>query len=382
MNNQILKSNSAFVVIGDSPAWKTSSETGRLFPLVQNFAFDISLNKQKSRQLGSKNYCINNLISSPEVNLKLDYYLSSNLTNELLLGFNCKSPEDFPVFDSLYNINNNFYVIVDNNELKDGLDEIRRSDVANINFSGFNVLSFGNCYLTKYSINFLINQIPKTSVEFKSSNVKFESLSGNIINIPSVNPLNGSSDNAGSFNLKNNILNINSFYSQVVKPDNVKFDLKNLQIGGVPLQTSANPILKSFDLNIDIKRVDLYGLGNNYAFDRKIQYPIDAQININASVSGFNSGFLSGILKNESGYDFDVSVYDDQVSGFYKFKNAKLNNFDYSMSINQIMDFNAQFSLEISNEGGLFMSRLLENELYWINFNSGWNSINKKWQNV
>jgi hypothetical protein len=398
MNNQILKSNSSFILIGDNPAWKTTSETGRLFSLVQDSSFSVNMDRQTAKQLGYQNYCINDLVKAPDVILNIDYYLSPFLINESLLGFGCNTPSDTQVIGSINNKNYNFYIVTDNDELKDGFDEIKRTDTENINFSGFSVLSFGNCYLTKYSVNFSNNQIPKASISLKCSNMKFESLTGNNITIPAVNPQNGTSNSAGNFNLKDlyltvtganvrDVLNRSEYNPPILKPYNTKFNLKNLEIGGIPLQQSSSPILKSFNLDINFERVDLYGFGSNYVFDRKLQYPVNAQINISASVSGFNSGFLSGILKNETGYDLDVTIYDtvelDNVTGYYKFKNTKLNSFNYSMRVNEIMDFNAQFSLPLTDNSGFLMSKVAkEAGSYWVALNSDWNLINKSWQNV
>lgn len=62
-------------------------ENPRLFSLVQNCNFSIENDRQKLRQIGSQDYCINNLIKAPNVDLSFDYYLSPYLNNELLMGF-------------------------------------------------------------------------------------------------------------------------------------------------------------------------------------------------------------------------------------------------------------------------------------------------------
>lgn len=399
MNNQILKSNSVFVVFGESPAWKTTQEEiGRLFPLVQGSNFSITLDRQKLKELGSQEYIIDNIISAPEVNLSIDYYLSPFLINESLVGLNCESISDKNAFSGISSYTNNIYIFTENDDTRDGLTEIRRSDPLNINLSGFNALCFGNCYLTNYAVEFNVNQIPKASISISSSNIKFESITGSGIKIPAINPENGTQNNAAGFNLKElyktitggrlgDVFDRNEYNLPVVKPYTSRFNLENLQIGGAPLARRFDPVLQSFNLNIDVPRVNLYGLGSNYPYNKKIQYPVNGQIEITAIVSGFNSGDLNNLLTNESGYNFDISVSDfyqlNNVTGFYKFRNAKLNNLSYSMEVNNSMKFNAQFSLNITENTGLLMSRRITNGSYFQFYGQAYQSLTTKtWRTV
>ena len=84
MSRKVLKSNGAFILIGDPPSWKITNETGRLFSLVQNLSFGLANERQQLKQIGSKSYCVNHINRSPSVNLTIDYYLSPYLNNEFL----------------------------------------------------------------------------------------------------------------------------------------------------------------------------------------------------------------------------------------------------------------------------------------------------------
>ncbi|MEY4331842.1 MAG: hypothetical protein RLZZ196_580, partial [Bacteroidota bacterium] len=91
MSRKILKSNGAFVLIGGSPSWKTSSETGRLFSLVQNLSFGLQNDRQKLKQVGYQSYAVNHVNKASDISLNIDYYLSPYLNNELLLNFGGES---------------------------------------------------------------------------------------------------------------------------------------------------------------------------------------------------------------------------------------------------------------------------------------------------
>jgi hypothetical protein len=387
MKKQIIKSNSAFVVIGDSPSWKTGagSEFGRLFSLVQNCNFSVNNDRQSLKQIGHQNYGVNHIVKAPTVDLSFDYYLSPFLNNEMLMGLGASVSD-------IKNISNNFYVVIDEKDRRDGFDEARRADPLNCNFSGFSVLSFGNSQIKSYSVDFKIGQIPTVSVGYSCSNMRFESLTGNTLTIPAINSAVGNSVGAGSYDLGQSYLQLaegtllsgerrTEYNPSVALPSNSSFSLQNLQVGGIPLSEASSPILQGFNIALDLDRVDLYGLGSNYPFNRKLQYPLNTKIQINALVSGFNSGVISGLLNNESGYNFDITFSDTEkyITGFYKFKNAKLNSYDYSLPINGIMAFNASFSVELTDSDEFATN---SSQYIWQDLNYMWQEVSINWWDV
>jgi hypothetical protein len=402
MKKEILKGNAAFVAIGKSPSWKSSAEEAKLFTLVQNCDIGFNVERQSLKQLGSKKYIVDHAIRSPDVNLNLNYYFSPYLQNELLMGFNTFDEIDRPVFENLHNQNYNFYLIINDKDGADALNEIKLDNPNNINYSDFSIMSFGDCYLSNYSLGFSLGQIPVVSTSFKSSNIKYESdliklVDGSPsyeINTPSEHPLkaNDAFLNVGRLYYELSCGYINGdiegrteYNPPVVVPHNSQFILENLQVASIPLANENKPILQNFSINIDFPRVDLYGLGKNQAYDRKLQYPIIAQLSLTSFVSGFNSGFLNKIEDNEVGYDMDISFSSEKANatGWYKFKNAKLNNFNYSMAVNDVMNFSASFSVEINNEEGFFAHRryrkittFADRLCLWNNTFISWNQQN------
>jgi hypothetical protein len=395
MKRRILKSDSAFVLIGDSPSWKTTQETGRFFSLVQNASFGVSMEKQKIKQLGQQKYAVNHINRSPNVNLQIDYYLSPYLNNEYLLGFNGRSTAaQNAIDDNFLNKSNNFYLITNQQNSFDAILEARKK--SNINFSGYDVVSFGNCYLTNYKLNFSLNNIPTVSTSYSCSNMKIDNLTGNILRIPAINHQSGNANNAGLLNLADSTYPILSGYMDttgvldfdisklpVASHRESSFVLQNLQVGGIKLNSSNAPILQTLNVEINFERNDLYGLGSNYVFDRKLKYPINAQISFDSFVSGFTSGFISGLINNESGYDFSIAFSNPsfaKATGFYQFKNAKLDNFNYSMQVNDIMNFSASFSVEILDYTGFFINRSISQSSFWPSLSQIWNNFNIIWK--
>lgn len=400
MKKQILKSNSAFVAIGQSPSWKSSKDNAKLFTLVQGCDINFNIERQSLKQLGSKKYIVDNALRAPSVDLNLNYYFSPYLHNELCMGFNAFDEIDRPIFASMDDKNYNFYMFINDEDTADALNEIKLDNPDDIDYSNFSLMSFGDCYLNKYSLSFSLGQIPVVSTSFKSSNIKYESSIIETINgetfykvdTPSQHPLKTISANSyldvSELYYKLSCGHVNGdkegrteYNPPVVVPHNSQFILENLQIASIPLSKESKPLIQSFSINIDFPRVDLHGLGANQPYDRKLQYPILAEISLSSMVSGFSNGFLNQIEVNEVGYDMDISFSSEKANatGWYKFRNAKLNNFNYSMPINGIMNFNATFSVEINDEEGFLAHRRIRKVTTFADRLCLWNNTFITW---
>lgn len=486
----------------------------RLFSLTQNCNFGVTNDLLKLKQIGSDGYAVNEVFQAPKVNLTLDYLHSPYLNNELLLGFNGSGDIYENALFGFNSKRNNFYLVVDNRDIKEGFDEVKRIDPLNIDFSGFSIFSFGDSYLTNYSLNFQIGQIPSVSTTFACSNMKidtivdsekFEIITGSFTwsgaktdaesrggrlavlnteeknnkvptqtqpslwigatdtgvegtwrwidgtllndgytnwNVFEPNDAGGVEDyasrlgnihgansykwndlaNASSTNgyiieygvletknqintpsIKNpKILNLadtyftlasgfvtdnpegkTEFNVPVTSPMHSEFILDDLQVGGIKLEPYNKPLLQSLSIDIDLSRNDLYGLGSNYVYDRKLNYPINAKIDMSVLVSGVDDGFVSGILSNQQIYAFTINCINTKnyITGSYKFNNCRLSNFNYSMPLNDVMTFNASFDCTIRSDAGFLMRRVIDTlGNYYQDFDSIWNNLSINWE--
>ena len=494
-------------------------ENAKLFSLTQNCNFGVSYDYQKLKHIGSQQYIVNDIFQAPTVNLTLDYLHTPYLNNELLLGFNGNSYIYQNAISNLMSRNNNFYLACDTRDFKNGLDEPRTLYPDNIDFSGFSIFSFGDCYLSNYSLDFNIGQIPRVSASFTCSNMKtdalidsekfeliegsfswsgakndaesrggrlaildteikqskveniltktawwiggtdtgqegvFKWINGNLLssgyqnwtldepnnaygiehymNIygPDVgvsaykwndlpndsiyNP-NGYVIEYGVAETKNiittpsvkyqGILNLaDTYYSlasgfvsgntealteynpPVSLVSTSKFILDDLKIGGVALDAPNNPILQSLAINLNFDRNDLFGLGSDHAYDRKLNFPVNASIDISLLVSGINDGFISGDLYNKGLYAFTIHAINQKnyITGSYKFNNCTLNSFSYSMQLNDIMKFNASFNCAITETDGFLMKRSIDsNGLFYQDIDNIWRNLSITWDGV
>jgi hypothetical protein len=392
MKAVVLKSNKALVLVGNSPAWTTGQDSGYLFSLVQNSTASITNERQNLKQIGQQNYAVNDIVRAPEVSLSMDYYLNPYLNNEFLLGFEGQENIYEPALSNIKNKNNNFYFLFETDDVKDAFEEAKKT--SSLNFSGFDAMTFGNCHLNSYNVNFSLRQIPIVSIGFAADNVRFENLTGNLLSIPAINSVSGNNSGSGYLNLGNayqtitgqyitgDIESRTEFNPRVAVQHASSFSLQSLQVGGIGIGASDNPILQSFDLSLALDRVPLYGLGSNYPYGRKLQYPINGQAQISCLVSGLKSGNWQSILTGESGYEFEIafSDFNNFVTGFYKVDGAKLDSVSYALAVNGILQFNASFSFQVTDSSGFYVKRLTSG--YVPPVSVGWESITSPWENL
>jgi hypothetical protein len=194
--------------------------------------------------------------------------------------------------------------------------------------------------------------------------MKFEQITGKDLQSVAINLDSGNNKEVGN----------QKFYYQeavfspsVLNPTNTgsAVTMENLQVGGQPL--GGVHCIQSVSLDVSMDRVSSYGLGNDYAYNRKLQLPANGTVAVSSLVSGFEygpnslTGFISGILNNEESYDFEFlfkktdSLGNDGVAR-YTVEDAKLAAYSYSTVVNDVMTFDASFTFEITEEKGLRMS--------------------------
>ena len=361
MARDILKSNNSIVIAGQRPAFTTadrigSDMSGAYMSAVQSVGVGFSQQRQKLKQVGSKGLAVNDITRMPDVDLSISYYYTPAMLNENLLGLvdSNSSYAGTGFFDDYTNEDQNFYIV---NHQDQGSDMINNGDseVANLATSA-EVISIGNSFLTNYSLGFSIGSVPVVSTTYKCSNITIQNLTSSEVENPAINLQLGNNNNVGTVSLEDAGVSgldyystVNRFNPPLCSPTDVNVTLQNLQIGGAPISGDAH--LQSFSFDIPINRVDLFGLGSDYPYGRKIQYPITSSVSLNFLVSGFATGEISSLITSESGYDFDIQVMDteDQYQNTFSFEDLKLENSFYQMDVNGNMNYSLGFSFEITN---------------------------------
>jgi len=370
MSKFILKSNSAILATSPTPAWTTAEQTGYFVPLVQGSDISVSVDRQTSKQVGSQKYAIDSIVKSPNVSFNVNYIFSPHLANEYLFGLALAETEsEKSVASGMSNRDQNFYLIINDQNGNDLLQNFTgvspRTD-----FSGMTCASIGNCFLKNYSVGFQVGSLPTVSTSFGASNLQITNMTGSRVSIPAINLLSGNNSGSGYLdfgNLKDSLSEYenqfdinqpNVYRLPVVSPQNVSVELQNLQMGGATLVSGA--IVQSVNLSAPFERTDLYGLGSNHVYGRKLQLPVRASIDVSVIVEEFSSGNLHLLNQSEDDYDFDITFSDPKktASGQFQIRGAKINSFSYAMPVNGRLEFTANYSVEVTEASGFSMRRL------------------------
>lgn len=367
MSKFIFKSNSAILATSPSPAWTTAEQSGYFVPLVQGSEISVSVDRQTSKQVGSQQYAIDSIVRAPNVSFNVSYLFSPHLVNEYLLGLSPASGSGRSIASGMSTRDQNFYLIINDQNGQDLLPSFTGVS-PRTNFSGMTCAAIGNCFLDNYSVGFQVGGLPTVSASFSASNLQMTNLTGSNVSIPAINLASGNNSGSGFLNFSNlktslsgyssqfNKNELNIFRPQVASPQNVSAQLENLQMGGAVLVSGA--IIQSVNLSVPFERTDLYGLGSNHVYGRKLQLPIRASVDVSAVVDQFSSGNLHLLNRAEETYDFDIIFADQRqtASGKFEIRGAKINSFSHSMAVNNRIEFNANYSVEVTDVSGLKVS--------------------------
>ena len=370
MSKLILKSHSAILATSPTPAWTTLEQSGYFVPLVQGSNISVSIDRQTSKQVGSPKYAIDSIVRAPDVSFDVDYFFSPQLASEYLFGLaSTLTGSGKSVTSGMSDRDQNFYLILSDNNGNDVLKDF--SGISpRTNFSGMRCLSVGNCFLKNYSVGFQVGSPPIVSTSFGASNIQITNMTGSRVGIPAINLVSGNNNESGYLDFSNLKTTLTGYATQfvtnrpsiyrlpVASPQNVSAQLENLQMGGVTLVSGA--LIQSVNLSAPFERTDLYGLGSNHVYGRKLQLPLRASVDVSAVVEQFSSGNINLLNRSEEDYDFDITFTDPRKtsSGQFRIRGAKINSFSYSLPVNNKLEFTANYSVEVTDASGFFMRRL------------------------
>tara|TARA_R110000824_G_scaffold297421_1_gene485624 strand:- start:20 stop:1114 length:1095 start_codon:yes stop_codon:yes gene_type:complete len=353
------KSNAIVGVQNATSAFTTAQYSLNLYNIVQDWNYSIALPRQNLKQVGTQDVAAREFFNQPDVEVGFAYIPEPSLANESngrFLGPALPTSTFVNMFSGALEMSTNFYVFVSPNEQDDVLLSIQAG--APTNLSGFNVIAFGNCFPTTYSLSYSIGTLPIVSTNYVCSNAVFENATGTSMQLPAINLESGNDNEVGIsvFNFGAGVGIKDGQSAIIVNPTDAgsSISLENLQVGGQPL--SGLHLVQSLNMNVNLPRVSNYGLGNDFAYGRQAQLPAKGTFEVSSLVSGLDSGVLTGVLNNDSTYNFELVLEASGKKMIYQIEDAKLNSYNYGMSVSQNMTFDASFSFNVTETHGLKLS--------------------------
>jgi hypothetical protein len=343
----------------------TQTATGDILQLsrVQSFDEDFTRNFTDVNQYGNLSAIDRVEVEAPDVTASFSYFLTDG-RNEKLLGFTVAASGETVLSTCISGILNkntdekNYYLAI----VEEG------NDAANYTLAKTGVIGIGNGFITSYSVNAAVGEIPSADVEVEALNVRVYTGVNNQP-VPAINPINGSSSTA-LFRLPQAKSITGVALANALQPGDITLRLSRATAGSLnsgALGFDEEDLkVQDFTLSFDLARTPLQKLGNRFAFSREIDFPVTATLEVNAEVGDLKSGNLAELLCNNPDQDFVIDMKkpgcaaDKPSAMIYQFRGAKLVSQSFSSAIGDnataSMTYEVQLGSPQQTDRGIFIS--------------------------
>lgn len=319
MNSQrpVITYENVYLLKGKPGAHLIENNSGRGMEAVshvQGINFSVENQRTNNGALGSKGFADRSIRLAPDVQFSVDTIETFNETFGLWSGF----------ISGDYNLDQNFYAIIGNQRGFGFEDE---------NMSGRDVITFGNCFLNNVSISQSTNGLVTSKYSFVGSNLEAQKITSSDLvafggnsftgKAPSIN-LTGDQSQDIKFQISDPQLYYTSATGDFLTASNTSITIvsDNGTTGSFLIKPDA---LQSFNLNLPIKRKNIYSLGKKYPVKRKPLFPNLGNVTFNALASDFESGDANKNLK-------DFLNSDDEFTLKFSFGNKSAKNPDFQIN--------------------------------------------------
>lgn len=213
------------------------------------------------------------------------------------------------------------------------------------------VFGIGNTYLTSYSLEASVGDVPTASADFEALNFAVYSDITGLNNIPAINPTNGIKVTGNYFRLPQAKQNSSPDQITVLRPGDISFALTDTQVKGF----AADDIkIQSFTLSTELSRTPIEKLGSRFPFSREIDFPVTASLSVEAQMGDLRDFNLSDLLCETGFYDMTITLRENSCSGngdpaiVASLKGAKLVSENVTTSIGDNASVTLEYEVSIS----------------------------------
>lgn len=358
--NRVIYQSEALYVGPTGSAGATADQLIR----VQDVSHTVDVARQDVNEFGKLAALAREVVEPPSVGTDFTYYLTNGI-NESALGFSLRGmghTADINCVSGLIGENRdlilkNYYV----KTVPEGADASY-----NTTTDKCSVIGVGNGFITDYTLNASVGDIPSVSVSLEAANMNF--VTGNMtagaFTIPAdENPAINESDGQGisqAVELPQSNTGDNTFAALRPGDITLSFGGTELQMGGAKL---SDLHVQNFSFNLPIGRSSLNEIGNKYPYFRAVDFPVVATMNASAILADIVEGNLSGVLCSEQTRDITASfkLNCSSTEAFkITMKSASMDSQNLSSSIGDNKTVDLTFSAQIGGPqdatAGIFMS--------------------------
>jgi hypothetical protein len=334
---------------------------------VQSFDEDFTRNFTDVNQFGNLAAIDRIEVENPDVTASFSYYVT-NGQNEENLGFTVygTGTQETNLRSAISGLltkvsdEKNYYLLI--------TDE--GNDASSYAGATSGVIGVGNGFLTSYTLNAAVGEIPTADVEIEGLNVRVYNNVNDDTVIPAVNPVDGQNVTGSFFKLPqaSTITGSGLYVSgydmpKALLPGDIIFSLANNDTLGFE---GSDLKIQDFTLSFDLARTPLQKIGNRFAFSREIDFPVTATLEINAEVGDIRNGNLAELICSESEKEFRILMKEPgcgtskKTALAFVFKGAKLVSQNFSSSIGDNATMSASYEVQIGGpqdtSKGIFIS--------------------------
>ena len=327
---------------------------------IQSFDEDFTRNFTDVNQFGNLAAIDRIEVENPDVTASFSYFLTDG-QNEKKLGLNVypSGTAESGLRSCISGLLNkttdekNYYLSI----VEEGFD------AANYVGAKSGIIGVGNGFLTSYSVNAAVGDIPTADVEIEGLNIRvYTNVSGNQV-VPAVNPVNGTELSNTFFRLPAATSMTGDAIPNALQPGDILFTIpENGALGFL----STDLKVQDFTLSFDLARTPLQKLGSRFAFSREIDFPVTATLEVNAEVGDLRTGSLSEVICGSDEQNFTILMKSPGCGAnkttalAYVFKGAKLVSQSFSSAIGDNATMTASYEVQLGGPQdtakGIFIS--------------------------
>ena len=375
----------------------TGSGDHRQLTRVQSANYNFDIARQDVNQFGQLARIDALVLTSPTVSLDFSYYPTDGF-NERALGFYVKTggiaEGNFSSGQMGNSSGQNFYIVT----TSEGSD-LNFETSAN-SLAGKSVIGIGNGFLTNYSLEASVGNLPTVSVTVEGLNMNSSSYAGYVVATGAggalvtatgalsaqIDPTLGSvaASNLPGAQAKIAILPTPSqgtgdAIPSALRPGDIVLNFGSYG-AGADLTGKAVPIanisgssdalasdglhLQSASLALPLSRTPIERLGSRFAFARVVDFPIVATLNVSAIVNEVQSRNLASMLDDNSERDITMRIKDSKDTSkdamIFTLKGSRLKSESFSSSIGSNKTVDLVFETQIGGPNdsihGVFLS--------------------------
>ncbi len=305
----------------------------QFIPRVQSVSIATAVPRTDVNQDGQLDRLDALMVSAPTTTLSFDYLLLDGFA-ESLLGFAASGQQSFVsgLIDGTQSEKNYFLGVA-----PEGVDLIGSSPASANNL---NVVAIGNGVVSNYSMNLAVGQIPRASVTVEGTNQQFYNGSTGLQS-PAIDPNTQLQVVGPLFTLPTMSGYTGALVNAALRPGDIVLNLP--RTGGFGDYTSGigQMHVQSLSLSVPIALDPILQLGNPYPIAKRIRFPVDCTISMDALQGDIAAANLANLFCSDGFVNLSFQLKNPSCARngaaaiTVNFNQAKFTSRDFSSSIGQ-----------------------------------------------